>query len=126
MKFTLATFIILFSMKTMALSRCDVRPGISLGIPVVEFASGNEVYSKFPMNESTPAAIAEEMLSLQDMELCSEKIQSEKCVLRFEKNMSKNVLTFYRGKDKWKSWETKEKRDAQEFVLRLKRAGFCS
>lgn len=126
MKFAMTIFLILISLQSMAQSRCDIRPGVSLGIPVVEFTNGHSIYSKIPLAESTPAAIAEEMLNLQDMELCSEQVVSQKCVLRFEKTNKTHVLTFFRGEAKWKSWTSQEKREAQEYVLRLKRAGFCS
>lgn len=106
---------------------CDVRPGHSLNVKVMEFASGNTIHSKMTMKEATPDALIEEMISLQDMGVCSEKIVSKLCTLKFEKAAKKtNIMTLYRGQDKWGSWIVTAKKQAQDYVKNLKRIGFCS
>jgi hypothetical protein len=107
-------------------SPCDIRMGNSVGVKVLEFASGNVVHSKMALRETTPKAIEEEMISLQDMGICSEKIQAKKCILRLEKQQKQNILTFYRDNQKWGSWTLASKTKAQDFVKHLKQFGFCS
>ncbi len=107
-------------------SPCDVRVGESIGIKVVEFATGNVVHSKMSLKESSSLAIYEEMMNLQDMGVCSEKIISKKCVLKFEKKIQGHQIVLFRGPDRWQSWSVSSKHEAQDFVRGLKRAGFCS
>lgn len=114
------------SFGSFAESRCDIRPGTSLGIKVVEFATGNQIHSKMPMRQGEPDALLEEMISLQEMGVCEEKIISQKCILKFEKYSKVNYITLYRGKSKWSSWQLKEKEKANSYVKNLKRVGFCS
>jgi hypothetical protein len=114
------------SLTALADSSCDIRPGTSVGIKVVEFVSGNQIHSKMTMKEGSAEALLEEMINLQDMGVCEEKLIAQKCVLKFEKIKKINYITLYRGKGKWNSWELKGKNHVQDFVKRLKRVGFCS
>jgi len=107
-------------------STCDVRMGESIGLKVVEFATGNVIHSKMALRDTTPSAIVEEMVSLQDMGVCTEKVLSKKCILKFEKKNKLNEITLYRGQDRWQSWVVAKKDEAQGFVRGLKRLGFCS
>lgn len=116
----------LFSIKIYAESPCEMRPGTSIGIKVIEFATGNIVHSKIPLSEGTPEALYEEMVNLQDMGVCEEKMPKDKCLLKFEKKSKKKWISLYRGKHKWNSWSLQSKEKAQSFVKDLKRAGFCS
>lgn len=126
MKFCL--FIILLMAATFAQAEpiCDVRVGESIGINVIEFASGKEVHSKMALQDTSPKAIAEEMANLQDMGVCAEKIITKKCVLKFEKKAASGHITMFRGSDRWISWSLKSKGAAQNFVKNLQRIGFCS
>ena len=105
---------------------CDIRPGTSAGVKVVEFATGNIIHSKISFRESTVNAIVEEMVNLQDMGVCEERIKKQKCVLKFEKIKQHNFITLYRGGHKWNTWNLKSREQAQSYVKNLKRAGFCS
>lgn len=125
-KFSVLTFFLLLSLQVFAESPCDVRPGISIGIKVVEFTTGNQVHSKMPMRQSTAEAILEEMINLQDMGVCEEKILSKKCILKFEKLRRNNYISLFRGNQRWNSWSLKSKAQAQNYVKNLKRLGFCS
>lgn len=116
----------LTSLKVFAESPCDLRPGTSIGVKVVEFATGNTIHSKMPFRESTADALLEEMINLQDMGVCEEKIVAQKCVLKFEKKAKLNFISLYRGPNKWNTWNLKSKIEAQNFVKNLKRVGFCS
>lgn len=126
MKFSILTFFLIFTLNARAESPCDVRPGVSIGIKVVEFTTGNKVHSKMPMRQSTADAILEEMINLQDMGICEEKITSQKCILKFEKIRKRNYISLFRGAHRWNSWTLKSKRQAQNYVINLKRLGFCS
>ncbi len=126
MKFSFFTLFILLSLKAHAESPCDLRPGTSIGLQVIEFATGNVIHSKMPLRESTPDALMEEMINLQDMGVCEEKIIAQKCVLKFEKQAKLNFISLYRGLNKWNTWNLKSKQEAQSFVKNLKRVGFCS
>lgn len=126
MKFVLILTVLLISAGAMAESPCDVRVGESSGMKVIEFATGNVVHSKINLRESSADALLEEMLNLQDMGICTEKILSQKCVLKFDKKLRANSLTLYRGTDRWLSWAVESKRQAQDYVRNLKRVGFCS
>lgn len=117
---------LLLSFSALAEMPCDVRPGMSSGIRVMEFASGNIIHSKMPMRETNADSILEEMISLQDMGICAEKIISQKCTLKFEKNTKNHYISLYRGASKWNTWHLKAKDTAQDFVKNLKKAGFCS
>ena len=105
---------------------CDVKVGSSLGIPVLEFGSGNRIYSKIPLSQGSPDAVEEEMINLQDEGVCAEKIVSKKCTLRFEKLPDRNLLTLFRGQEKWRSWDLNAKKQAESYVRALKKKGFCS
>lgn len=107
-------------------SACDVRPGKSVGIDVIEFVSGNTIHSKIPMSELSISALQEEMINLQDMGTCEEKITSQKCTLRFEKKKEEKLISFYRGTSRWSTWSLQGKTQAQDFVKNLKRLGYCS
>lgn len=126
MKFALLSLFMMMSLKAFAESPCDLRAGTSIGVKVVEFATGNTVHSKMPMRESTAEALLEEMVNLQDMGVCEEKIIAQKCVLKFEKQAKLNFISLYRGTNKWNTWNLKSKVEAQNFVKNLKRVGFCS
>jgi hypothetical protein len=104
---------------------CDIRPGFSIGVKVVEFFLERMVLSKIPFVESTPDALHEEMVSLQDMGLCQETIRSQRCVLKLEKNQSQSYITLYRGDERWNSWSLLYKNRAQIFVKGMKKVGFC-
>lgn len=125
-KFYFFLITVLFSMNIYAETLCDVRPGVSIGVNVLEFFSGNTIYSKMSLRESSPTAILEEMTSLQDMGLCEEKILAKKCILKFEKKASVKLISLYRGPKKWNTWALSSKAHAQNFVKELKKAGFCS
>jgi hypothetical protein len=116
---------VVLSTNVFAESLCDIRLGQTSGIQVVEFATSNIVHSKMALRDSTADAILEEMISLQDMGVCEEKILSKKCILRFEKKPTTHI-TLFRGDDRWLSWKSSSKADAQKFVINLKRIGFCS
>lgn len=126
MKRRLSLIMLLSSAMALAEPVCDVRVGDSIGIKVVEFATGNRVHSKMPLSEGTVYAIQEEMINLQDEGVCAEEIVSRKCVLKFEKAQRGNRLTLYRGQERWSSWPLNSKRQVEDFVKGLKKAGFCS
>ncbi len=120
--------LLLLTLNTLALAEdgCDIRLGTSVGVKVVEFVSGKLVHSKMALNESTPKALEEEIINLQDMGICEEKILSKKCVLKLEKVQAHNQVSFYRDQVKWLSWSLSSKQEAQIFVKKLKQVGFCS
>lgn len=124
MKFLLL-FLILFSHGAFAEAPCDIRLGRSVGVRVVEFASGNVIHSKMQLRELSVGSLQEEMSSLQDMGLCEMKIQRKRCILKFEKRTKGNYLTLIRGHDKWLSWSLEGKSSAQKFVKILQQAGYC-
>ncbi|HXH74759.1 MAG TPA: hypothetical protein VNJ08_07320 [Bacteriovoracaceae bacterium] len=126
MKFCLFIILMLTATLAIAQSNCDVRVGESVGMRVIEFATGNVIHSKMSLKETTADAMLEEMINLQDMEVCAEKIISKKCVLRFEKKAKVNHITLFRGEERWISWLVGAKTEAQTFVKNLKRVGFCS
>lgn len=105
---------------------CDIRLGESIGLRVVEFTTGHVIHSKMSLKESSGPALREEIINLQDEGICTEQIPLKKCVLKYEKVASRKDITLYRGSDKWQSWNLSAKKDAQEFVISLRRAGFCS
>jgi hypothetical protein len=121
-------FLILFilSARAFAEAPCDLRPGTSVGVKVIEFFSGEEIHSKMPFVESSPNALLEEMISLQDMGICEETIISKKCILKLEKMNKQAVISMIRGGSHWNSWKVESKERAQHFVKHLKKAGFCS
>lgn len=126
MKFTLPAIMLAATLNAFAEAPCDIRPGLSVGIRVVEFTTGHTIHSKIPLREGTAEALMEEMINLQDMGVCEEKITSQKCILKFEKVKDENFVTMYRGQAKWNSWVLSSKEQAQSYVKSLKRAGFCS
>ncbi len=105
---------------------CDVRMGQSIGLRVVEFASGNTIHSKMSLKDTTADSIQEEMLSLQEEGVCDEKILSKRCVLRYEKKSKTTLITLFRGEDRWVSWLLSSKKKAQDFIKNMKRVGFCT
>lgn len=123
MKMLLFIILASFSFHSFAEGLCDVRPGVSVGVRVIEFATGNAIHSKMPMKETTAESLLEEMVSLQDMGICEEKIISKKCEIKVEKQ---NFVTLYRGQDRWNTWRLTAKGQVIDFVKRLKKAGFCS
>lgn len=125
-KLCVLNLVLLFTLNAFAESPCDIRPGTSIGIRVVEFASGHQIHSKMPLRESTAEALLEEMINLQDMGICEEKILAKKCVLKFEKHKQTNYVTLYRGHNRWNTWGLKSKDQAQNYVKSLKKVGFCS
>ena len=104
---------------------CDIRLGQSVGVRVVEFASGNVIHSKIPLRQMSVANLGEEMMNLQDMGICEMKIEKKRCILKFEKRTSENQLTLLRGPDRWLSWSLNGKKSAQKFVKILQQAGYC-
>jgi hypothetical protein len=126
MKYISLTLFVSLALNAFAEAPCDVRPGYSIGIKVVEFISGNIIHSKIPFKETTADTLMEEMINLQDMGVCEEKISAQKCILKYEKNQKTNYISFYRAGSKWNSWGLKSKDKAQSFVNSLKRVGFCS
>jgi hypothetical protein len=119
---------LLFSMVTLfpglALSAnlCDLKPGVSAGVPVMEFVSGNVTHSKMALRESSIEALSEELGNLQDMGVCDEKVLRRSCLLKIEKDK----LVLYRESDRWPSWSMQEKNRAEDYLKRLQRLGFCS
>lgn len=126
MKFCVLSFFLFLSLSAFAEGPCDVRPGSSIGIRVIEFTTGNTIHSKIPVRESTAEALLEEMINLQDMGVCEERIISKKCILKFEKRAKSNYVSLYRGSRKWNTWTLKSKNEAQNYVKKLKKVGFCS
>ena len=124
MKFFIV-ILLMISINLKAESSCDVRPGKSIGIDVIEFVSGQKVLSKMTLRESSPRALLDEMTELQDMGDCGEKVVIRKCVLKYEKQKKVNVLTLYRNGMKWSSWNLHLKNKAQNYIKGLKKAGFC-
>ncbi len=118
--------LVLVSFSALGEAPCDVRIGRSLGVKVVEFGPGHLTYSKIPFRESSARALKEEMINLQDMGLCEERILSQKCTLKYEQRSAVNIITMYRGVQKWNSWTLNSKVDAQNYVKSLKLTGFCS
>lgn len=125
-KYAALTFMLALSLNAFAEAPCDVRPGSSIGIKVMEFTTGNTIHSKIPFRETTADTLLEEMVNLQDMGVCEEKITAQKCILKYEKIKSANYISLYRGSAKWNTWTLKSKDHAQKFVNSLKRVGFCS
>ena len=125
-KFTLCLLTLLLSLQAFAEAPCDIRIGKSLGIKVVEFGPGHVTFSKIPFKESSAKALQEEMINLQDMGLCEERIFAKRCTLKYEKLSALNIITMYRGTEKWNSWKLKSKEEAQNYVKSLKLTGFCS
>jgi hypothetical protein len=126
MKFALTLILLVTSSLAFAESPCDIRIGHSVGVQVVEFATGNVVHSKMALKEMSQSSLTEEMISLQDMGVCEEKIVAKRCILKLEKKVNTNQLTLFRGQDRWISWQANAKLKAQEFVKSLQKAGFCS
>lgn len=126
MKFFCLSLLLLLTLETYAESPCDLRPGTSIGVKVVEFTSGNTIHSKIPMKETTAEALLEEMINLQDMGVCEERIIARKCTIKFEKRKNKNFVSMYRGVDRWNTWNLHSKTQVQDFIKRLKKVGFCS
>lgn len=104
---------------------CDVRVGTTMGLKVMEFYSGNTIHSKMTIRETTAEALIEELSSLQDEGMCSERIPAGKCVLRFEKRNKTNLISFFRNNERWATWMVKSKSRAQAFVKNMKRVGLC-
>lgn len=126
MKFLVLTMMLIGANAAKAESLCDVRLGNSVGLKVVEFASGNVIHSKMSLRDATADALYMEMINLQDEGVCEEKIIARRCVLRFEKKAKKNFITLYRGTDRWVTWMVQSKSKAQNFIKSMKRVGFCS
>ncbi len=125
MKKFIALIFILSSLSAWGESNCDVRIGYSQGIKVMEFSTGNVIHSKMSINDVTPDALFEELISLQEMGICNEKIFSKKCSLKLAKEKSKSKIYFFRNLEKWKEWNLSDKKDAQIFIKSLMRIGFC-
>ncbi len=126
MKSLVLSFLILASPVARAEAPCDLRPGTSVGVRVIEFTTGHVIHSKIPLSQSTAEALREEMINLQDMGICSEQIYAHRCVLKYEKVKKQNFINLFRNNEKWNSWGISSKSEAQNFVRDLKRAGFCS
>lgn len=109
----------------MGASHCDLRPGISIGIRVIEFVSGDQLHSKMPLSQSSAHALLEEMINLQDMGICNEKIISKKCILKYQKLNKTSVITLYRDQQKWTSWNLRARENALNYFKALRQAGFC-
>jgi len=114
------------SLDALAEKDCDIRAGKSLGINVIKFTSGNEVHSKMAMQDVSPDAIFEEIISLQEMGICNEKIFSQKCTLKLLKSKKINKIVLIRNKQALMIWSVPDKDKAQNFVRSLMRIGFCS
>ncbi len=117
--------ILFVSQSAMAEAPCDIRLGTTVGVRVVEYASGNVIHSKMPLKEMSVASLREEITNLQDMGICEAKLQRKRCILKFEKSNKGNQLTLFRGVDRWLSWSLAGKTSAQKFVRILQQAGFC-
>lgn len=126
MKLLLLNLTFLLSLQAFAEAPCDIKIGRSLGVKVVEFGPGHVTFSKIPFKESSAKALQEEMINLQDMGLCEERIFARKCTLKYEKLSAVNIITMYRGSEKWNSWNLQSKSEAQNYVKSLKKTGFCS
>jgi hypothetical protein len=126
MKVLTALVIFVVATSLRAESVCDIRMGESIGIKVVEFATGHVIHSKMPIKEISASALREEMINLQEMGICEEKILGKKCVLKIEKIKKVNQLTFFRADSRWFTWNIKAKRQAQDFIRDLQKIGFCS
>jgi len=126
MKRLLIFLILILSLKAFAEKDCDIRVGKSLGVKVMEFSSGKEVHSKMAMQDVTPDAIFEEIISLQEMGICNEKIFSQKCVLKLLKGKNTSKIVLIRNKQALMIWSVPDKNKAQYFVKSLMRIGFCS
>ena len=118
-------FVLVISQGAFADAPCDIRLGRSVGVRVVEFASGNVIHSKMQLREMSVSSLQEEMTSLQDMGVCEMRTQRKKCILKFEKRTKGNYLALIRGNDRWLSWSLKGKSSAQKFVKILQQAGYC-
>jgi hypothetical protein len=117
---------IIASFSSWASPLCDLAPNMSNGVKVIEFKVGDSTQSKIPYNQFSISTVTEELTSLQEMDVCGEKVIKDKCVLRFEKLPNKNIISMIRGNKKWLSWNLQNKQEAQEFVIILKKTGFCS
>lgn len=124
MKF-LIVLMMLLSQAAFAEAPCDIKLGKTVGVRVIEYASGNVVHSKMPLKEMSVASLREEMVNLQDMGVCEPKIERKRCILKFEKTSKGNQLTLFRANDRWLSWSLAGKQSAQKFVRILQQAGFC-
>lgn len=121
-------WIVIFVMMTQmafAEAPCDIKLGQSVGVRVVEFATGNVVHSKMPLKEMSVSSLREEMTNLQDMGVCEQKVSRQRCILKFERRPKGNQLTLFRGVDRWLSWSLAGKTSAQKFVKILQQAGYC-
>jgi hypothetical protein len=120
-------FILLLTLSQVALAEmpCDIKLGRSVGVRVLEFATGNVVHSKMALKEMSVMSLREETINLQDMGICEEKVISKRCVLKFERLEKGNQLVMFRGSDRWLSWSLEGKTSAQKFVKILQQAGFC-
>lgn len=125
MKLKIVLLFTILSQSAFAEAPCDIKLGTSVGVRVVEFATGNVVHSKMALKEMSVSSLREEMTSLQDMGVCAEKIQRKRCILKFEKRKKGNQLTLFRGSDRWLSWSLKGKTSAQKFAKILQQAGYC-
>lgn len=120
---------LIFSLNLLAAhaeSTCDIRMGSSIGIRVVEFVTGQKIHSKMAFKESTAGALQEEMINLQDMGICEEKIISRRCILKYERGIRGHFVVMFRGNEKWNSWRLSSKELAQNYIKGLKKVGFCS
>ena len=126
MKILTIMLMLLTSSYTRAEAPCDVRIGKSIGLKVVEFTTGHIIHSKMSLRDMTASALKEEMINLQDLGVCEEKIPSRKCILKIEKQAKITGLTLMRGNDKWLTWKPEAKKQAEDFIRNLKREGFCS
>lgn len=126
MKSLVAILFAIFSMSVFAQAKCDLKLVTSVGVKAVEFYSGQEVHSKMAMRDSSADALAEELINLQDMGLCAQEFQHQRCTLKFEKANKVNFISMYRGSERWLTWNLTAKEKAQAYVASLKRFGFCS
>ena len=122
----LGIILMLFTLSAWGESPCDIRPGETEGIKVLKFHSGSTVHSKMALRDVTPDALFEEMISLQEMGVCREKIYSKKCHLKMIRTKTVSRINFLRNHELWMSWPVQEKKQAQNFVKSLIRIGFCS
>lgn len=119
-------FLVMVSQAAFAEAPCDIKLGHSVGVRVIEFTTGNVIHSKMALKEMSARSLREELVNLQDMGICAEKIERKKCILKFEKKDIGNQLTMFRAGDRWLSWSLEGKTSAQKFVKILQQGGFCA
>lgn len=124
MKFVVFFLFALLSASAFSKNICDLEVSKKFGVVVVEFKEKNKTLSKMAFKDGTAEALIEEMYNLQDMNLCSDKIVQSKCSLKM--NPQRGLVTFVRGTKEWVSWPKTSINYAQNYLIEMKRVGFCS